>query len=59
MKICGKLDDDELLSNLHQEVARAYMDRGKIKETEKHLLKQISYNLRGSIDYLNGDYDNE
>ncbi|MCQ2084876.1 MAG: hypothetical protein MJZ21_01860 [archaeon] len=59
MKICGTLDDDELLSSLHGEIAQAYMQKGKIKEAEKHLMKQVSYNLSGSTEYLNGDYDDE
>lgn len=46
-------DDQELLSNLHGETAQLYMKAGKIKEAEKHLLKQVSYNLSGSTDYLN------
>ena len=53
MKYRGALDDDELLSNLHGETAQIYMKAGKIKEAEKHLLKQVSYNLSGSTEYLN------
>ena len=57
MKYRGALDDDELLSNLHGETAQLYMKAGKIKEAEKHLLKQVSYNLSGSTEYLNDNGD--
>lgn len=53
MRAMGSLDDEELLSNLHGEVAQAYMKKGDIKSAEKHLLKQVSYNLSGSTEYLN------
>ncbi len=46
MKVMGTLDDDELLSNLHGEVAQAYMGKGMIKEAEKHLLKQALEHFR-------------
>jgi len=53
MKYKGALDDDELLSNLHGETAQLYMKAGRIKDAERHLLKQVSYNLSGSTEYLN------
>ena len=53
LKVKGALDDDELLSNLHGETAQLYMKAGRIKDAERHLLKQVSYNLAGSTDYLN------
>lgn len=35
----GRLDDVELLVNLHQEIASKLMNAGKIKEAEMHLIK--------------------
>ena len=52
MKACGTLEDEELLSDLHGEVARIYMGRGDMATAEKHLLKQVSYNLNGSTEYM-------
>lgn len=52
LKYTGSLDDEELLSNLHGETAQLYMNMGRIREAEKHLLKQVSYNLAGSTHYL-------
>lgn len=52
LKYSGSLDDEELLSNLHGETAQLYMNLGRIKDAERHLLKQVSYNLAGSTHYL-------
>ena len=52
MKACGTLDDEELLSDLHGEVASIYMGKGDMATAEKHLLKQVSYNLNGSTEYM-------
>lgn len=52
MKSLGALDDEELLSTLHGEIARAYMMKQDIKKAERHLLKQVSFNLSGSTEYL-------
>jgi tetratricopeptide (TPR) repeat protein len=52
MKACGTLDDEELLSELHGEVAGIYMGKGDMATAEKHLLKQVSYNLNGSTEYM-------
>lgn len=40
-----KLDDVELLVNLHQGVAAAQMEMGMIKEAEKHLLMSINHGM--------------
>ncbi len=53
LKYENRLDDEELLSNLHGETAQVYMKQGRIKDAEKHLMKQVSYNLSGSTEYLN------
>ena len=52
MKYENRLDDEELLSNLHGETAQIYMKQGRIKDAEKHLVKQVAYNLSGSTQYL-------
>ncbi len=57
LKYENRLDDEELLSNLHGETAQIYMKQGKIKEAEKHLVKQVAYNLSGSTEYLNEHAD--
>lgn len=40
-----KLDDVELLINLHQGIATVQMEMGRIKEAEKHLLKSINHGM--------------
>ena len=40
-----KLDDIELLINLHQGVATVQMGMGMIEEAEKHLLKSINHGM--------------
>ncbi len=53
LKYENRLDDEELLSNLHGETAQIYMKQGRIKDAERHLMKQVAYNLSGSTEYLN------
>ncbi|MCQ2078755.1 MAG: hypothetical protein MJZ38_01670 [archaeon] len=52
LRSVGGLDDEELLSSLHGEIAQAYMARGEIQKAERHLLKQVSYSLAGSTEDL-------
>lgn len=52
MLLAGTLDDKELVSNLHGELAKAYMKKGDVSKAEKHMLRQISFELTGSDDYL-------
>ena len=52
LRIVGALDNEDMLSDLHGDVARVLMAKGKMAEAEKHLLKQVSYNLNGSTDYM-------
>jgi len=40
-----KLDDVELLINLHQGIATVLMEMGRIEEAEKHLLKSINHGM--------------
>ncbi|AGI47782.1 hypothetical protein TALC_00786 [Thermoplasmatales archaeon BRNA1] len=46
------LEDVELLSELHGEIAKAYMEKGDMKKAESHLLKQVSLNLNGAKGYM-------
>lgn len=57
LKYENRLDDEELLSNLHGETAQLYMKQGRIKDAEKHLVKQVAYNLSGSTQYLDENSD--
>ncbi len=48
----GSLDDTELLSQLHGEAAQALMRANDVKAAEKHLLRQVTINLRGAEGYM-------
>lgn len=52
-----RLDDDELLSNLHGEVAEALIKDGRVPEAEKHLMRQVEINLHGAKDYIDNNAD--
>ncbi len=44
--------DQEIVSTLHGEIAKAYMEKGNIAVAEKHLLRRVSLDLDGSDRYI-------
>lgn len=44
--------DQEIISTLHGEIAKAYMEKGNIAVAEKHLLRRVSLDLNGSDQYI-------
>lgn len=50
----GSLDDQEILSAMHGRVAKTLMDDGKVKEAEKHLMRQVALSIGGAKDYMDG-----
>ena len=52
MAKAGKLEDPEVLVNMHQDAASALMNKGKVKEAEKHLMQAVSMGVKGAKDYL-------
>jgi tetratricopeptide (TPR) repeat protein len=54
-----KLDDIELLINLHQEIAKVMMGANKISEAEKHLVRAMELGVGGAKDYISLHSDRE
>ncbi|MBO7352065.1 MAG: hypothetical protein J6U12_04035 [Candidatus Methanomethylophilaceae archaeon] len=52
MAKANKLEDPEVLVHMHQDAAAALMNKGKVKEAEKHLMQAVSMGVQGAKDYL-------
>ena len=55
-----KLDDVQLLINLHQGIATSMMNAGKIELAEKHLMRSINLGIPGmkeAMKELNDQFD--
>ncbi|MDR1404786.1 MAG: hypothetical protein LBJ20_04380 [Candidatus Methanoplasma sp.] len=48
----NKLDDVQLLSKLHQDVANTYLTLNKVKEAEEHLMREVMLNMDGAEEYI-------
>jgi len=52
MAKANKLEDPEVLVHMHQDAAAALMNKGRVKEAEKHLMQAVSMGVQGAKDYL-------
>lgn len=48
----GVCVDEEIISALHGEIAKEYMEKGEIATAEKHLMRKMSMELVGSAQYM-------
>jgi len=48
----NKLDDIQVLSKLHQDVANTYLTLNKVKEAEEHLMREVMLNMDGAEEYI-------
>ena len=55
----NRLEDPEVLVHMHQDAAAALMEKGRIQEAEKHLIKAVSTGVHGAKDYLMNQTDTQ
>jgi len=48
----NKLDDVQVLAQLHQDLANTYLTLNKVKEAEEHLMREVMLNVDGARDYI-------
>lgn len=48
----NKLDDLEVLSSLHRDLANTYLSMQMVKEAEEHLMKEVSLSMNGAREYI-------
>lgn len=53
----NRLDDTEVLVNLHQDIAGVLMRNGRIEEAEAHLVKAMSLGIHGASEYMRDQTD--
>lgn len=49
----NRLDDVQVLSHLHQDLAHTYLTLNKVKEAEEHLMREVALSVNGAKDYIN------
>jgi len=54
----NKLEDPDVLINLHQDAASALMSMGKVHEAEAHLMSAITMGVNGAKDYIMNQTNN-
>ena len=58
MQRANRLESTDILVNLHQDLASAFISMGRMSEAEKHLMRAVSMGVNGAKDYLDSKGNN-
>ncbi len=58
MQRANRLESTDILVNLHQDLASAFISMGRMSEAEKHLMRAVSMGVNGAKDYLDSQGNN-